>query len=119
MNLNLNGCFLKGDVFVDLHPASDETVILKLKWTEKPLFFLATCVATGRRSAAGMTPREGGYLLLYLIVSLLCRHKFLKLVFLLLPHFLKLLPLSLREDRFYLFIGGADHFFECVQFVLA
>ena len=39
MNLNRNGCFLKGDVFLDLHPASDETVILKLKWTEKPMFF--------------------------------------------------------------------------------
>lgn len=119
MNLNRNGCFLKDDVSLDLHPASDETVILKLKWTEKPLLFLTTGVATRRRSASEMTPREGGYLLLYLIVSLLCRHKFLKLVFLLLPHFLKLFPLSLREDRFYLFIGGADHLFECVQFFLA
>ena len=119
MDLSRNGCFLKDDVSLDLHPASDETVILKLKWTEKPMFLVATCVVTERASAAEMTPREGGYLLLYLIVSLLCRHKFLKLVFLFLPHFLKLFPLSLREDRFYLFIGGADHLFECVQFFLA
>lgn len=119
MNLNRNGCFLKEDVFVDFHPASDERVILKLKWTEKPMFLLATCVVTGRTSAEVMTPRDKGVLLLYLIVSLLCRDKLLKLVFLLLPHFLKLFPLSLREDRFYLFVGGMDHFFECVQFVLA
>lgn len=70
-------------------------------------------------SATKRTARKGGYLLLYLIVSLLCCHKFLKLVFLLLPHFLELLPLSLRKDRLYLFVGGADHFFEGVQFVLA
>ena len=62
---------------------------------------------------------KGDTVLLYLIVSLFCRHKFLKLVFLLFPHFLELLPLSLRKDRFYLFVGGADHFFEGVQFFLA
>jgi hypothetical protein len=94
-------------------------LILEVKWAEKPLFFLATCVATGRTSAAEMAPREGGCLLLYLIVSLLRRYKFLKLVFLLFPHFLKLFLLRLRKDRFYLLVGGADHFVECVQFILA
>ena len=77
------------------------------------------CDVTRRASTAKVTPREGEYLLLDLIVSLLCRRKFLKLVFLLLPHFLKLFPLRLREDRLYFFVGGADHFFEGVQFVLA
>jgi hypothetical protein len=70
-------------------------------------------------SAAEMTPREGGHMQLYLIVSLFCRNEFLKLVFLLLAHFLELIPLSLREDRFYFFVGSADHFFKGVQFVLA
>jgi len=63
--------------------------------------------------------REGRHLVLYLIVTLFCRDEFLELVFLLLSYFLKLLPLSLRKDRFYFFVGGADYFFEGVQFVLA
>ena len=70
MTLNRNGCFRKDDVS-QTYTGLGRNVILHADVDRKTDLLLATCLVTGRTSAAEMTPREGGYLLLYLIVSLL------------------------------------------------
>ena len=64
-------------------------------------------------------PLRGRDVLLRLLACSFIRDEFLKLVLLFLPHFLELLPLTLREDRSYLFVRRPYHLLKGVQLFLA